>query len=82
MLNRSILTELATLEARFEAGCVVYIDLIDSCDNVVRHFLGFIPVGGSLYVWYVFSGRGGGMGEVERLFCASITYFYKHRRKC
>jgi len=54
MLNRSILTELAALEARFEAGCVVCIDLIDSCDNVVRHFLGFIRRGRSLWVRYVF----------------------------
>ena len=54
MLNRSILTELASLEARFKAGCVVCIDLIDSYDNVVRHFLGFIQVGGSLWVRYVF----------------------------
>ena len=54
MLNRRILTELASLEARFEAGCGVCIDLIDSCDNVVRHFLGFIPVEGSLVVRYVF----------------------------
>lgn len=35
MLNRSILAELAALEARFEAGCLVCIDLIDSYDNVV-----------------------------------------------
>jgi len=43
MLNRSILAELAALEARFEAGCVVCIDLIDSCDNVVcpSHLAGF-----------------------------------------
>ena len=54
MLNRRILTELASLEARFEAGCVVCIDLIDSCDNVVRHFLRFIPVEGSLVVRYAF----------------------------
>ena len=54
MLNRSILTELASLEARFEAWCVASIDLIDSYDNVVRHFLGFIPVGRSLWVRYVF----------------------------
>jgi len=40
MLNRSILTELAALEARFEAGCVVCIDLIDSCDNVVYNIRG------------------------------------------
>jgi hypothetical protein len=40
MLNRSILTELASLEARFEAWCVVCIDLIDSCDNVVACVLG------------------------------------------
>jgi len=66
MLNRSILTELAALEARFEAGCVVCIDLIDSYDNVVRHFLGFIWVEGSLVVRYAFSGGGGGMGKVER----------------
>lgn len=63
MLNRSILTELAALEGSFEAGCIVYIDLIDSCDNVVSHFLGFIQVGGSLVVRYVFSGCGGGMGK-------------------
>jgi len=35
MLNRRILTELASLEARFEAWCVASIDLIDSYDNVV-----------------------------------------------
>ena len=62
MLNRSILTELASLEARFEAVCVVCIDLIDSYDNVVRHFCCLIRVCGSLYVWYVFldivAGRG------------------------
>jgi hypothetical protein len=54
MLNRSILTELAALEASFEAGCVASIDLIDSYDNVVRHFLGFIPGGRSLVVRYRF----------------------------
>ena len=54
MLNRRILTELASLEARFEAWCVASIDLIDSCDNVVRHFLGFIRRGRSLWVRYVF----------------------------
>jgi len=54
MLNRSILAELALMEARFEAGCVVCIDLIDSYDNVVRHFLRFIRKGGSLWVRYVF----------------------------
>jgi len=65
MLNRRILTELASLEARFEAWCVASIDLIDSCDNVVRHFLGFIRKGGSLVVRYAFSGGGGGMGKGE-----------------
>ena len=65
MLNRSILTELASPEARFEAWCVVCIDLIDSYDNVVRHFLGFIRKGGSLVVRYAFSGGGGGMGKGE-----------------
>jgi len=54
MLNRSILTELAVLEARFKAGCVVCIDLIDSYDNVADHFYCLIRVCGSLYVWYVF----------------------------
>jgi hypothetical protein len=54
MLNRRILTELASLEARFEAGCGVCIDLIDSCDNVVCHFLRFIRKGGSLVVRYRF----------------------------
>jgi hypothetical protein len=54
MLNRSILTELAALEAYFEAWCVVCIDLIDSCDNVAGHFCCLIRVCGSLYVWYVF----------------------------
>ena len=63
MLNRRILTELASLEARFEAGCGVCIDLIDSCDNVVRHFLGFIPVEGSLVVRYVFFNTVAGMGR-------------------
>ena len=63
MLNRSILTELAALEASFEAGCVASIDLIDSYDNVARHFLRFIRKGGSLVVRYAFSGGGGGMGE-------------------
>ena len=63
MLNRSILAELALMEARFEAGCVVCIDLIDSYDNVVRHFLRFIRRGRYLVVRYVFSGCGGGMGK-------------------
>jgi hypothetical protein len=54
MLNRLILAELAALEARFETWCVVCIDLIDRYDNVARHFLGFIQVGGSLVVRYVF----------------------------
>jgi len=63
MLNRSILTELAALEARFEAGCVVCIDLIDRYDNVARHFLGFIPVEGSLVVRYVFFNTVAGMGR-------------------
>ncbi len=33
---------------------------------MVRHFLRFIPVEGSLVVRYVFSEGGGGMGKVER----------------
>ena len=52
MLNRRILAELEAPEARFEAGCVVCIDLIDSCDNVVSHFLGFIRDYGFLYAGY------------------------------
>jgi len=44
MLNRLILTELAALEARFEAGCVVCIYLIDSYDNVVHLILAFWTV--------------------------------------
>jgi len=75
MLNRSILTELAALEARFEAGCVVCIDLIDSCDNVVRHFLRFIQVGGSLVVRYAFSGGGGGMGKGEAVILCQYYIF-------
>jgi len=54
VLNRRILAELAALEGSFEAGCVVSIDSIGTYDNVARHFLGFIPVGGSLVVRYVF----------------------------
>ena len=65
MLNRLILAELAALEASFEAWCVVCIDLIDSYDNVVRHFLRFIRRGRYLVVRYVFSGCGGEMGKGE-----------------
>lgn len=75
MLNRSILTELASLEASFEAGCVVCIDLIDSYDNVARHFLGFIPGGRSLWVRYVFSGGGGGMGKGEAVILCQYYIF-------
>jgi hypothetical protein len=69
MLNRSILAELAVLEARFKAGCVVCIDLIDSYDNVAGHFYCLIRVCGSLYVWYVFLDivAGNGFGGSVRL---------------
>ena len=54
MLNRSILTELAALEARFEAGCLVCIDLIDRYVTATDHFYCLIRGCGSLYAWYVF----------------------------
>jgi hypothetical protein len=75
MLNRLILTELAALEARFEAGCVVCIYLIDSYDNVVRHFLRLIPEGRSLWLRYVFSGGGGGMGKAGAVILCQYYIF-------